>query len=257
MSRGSWLLPMVLLLGCDRLLPLSSSASADAVTSPTDSQAIDLRLDRVRDLGSPERSIPDGPVADMALQIGCTLPTPVNDMKDDTGTVLELVEPAMRVNDNTLVARQEGGSALYWATRTSGGETFSAWKKWGDLVNKEDPSFYKRGVEYALVAASVAPSTTRTLQRCMVNGTTECDDVVLSPSMTDDLDGPDMRELASQPGMAAEEMVFAAKPSIGTADLYLGQASATYPLSFQVQHGLHAVALIGAMRKTLPEGEPR
>jgi hypothetical protein len=164
--------------------------------------------------------------------LDCGSPSKVNDMKDGSGNLLSLVEPAMQLDEKTLVAREQDGALMYRATRLSGA-SFGPWEPWDawntsqQLKGHEDPSFVVRAASPQVLTAWNDGSGVRVIQACALTGSGPCQDVgilVQGQPLTGDLDGPDLRQI-ELPGV--EDLVFArAETAGGLTDLYLATGAA-------------------------------
>jgi len=164
--------------------------------------------------------------------LDCGSPEKVNDMKDGSGNLLSLVEPAMQTDEKTLVARAQGGTLMYRATRLSGG-SFGPWEPWDtwnaspQLKGHEDPSFVVRAANPYVMTAWNDGSGLRVIQACALTGSGACPEVAITVQgqpLTGDLDGPDLRQIELA---GVEDLVFARAETVGgQTDIYLATGAA-------------------------------
>jgi hypothetical protein len=214
-------LACALCCGCHLAFPFSFEQPDADTDADTDADATTPRDGAPReDLPDPH-DLPDLATGDLKVNttFNCSAPTPVNNMKDSSGSAMELVEASLTTDGSTLVARKLGSSAKYAATRsTKDAATFGPWSLWtspGLDVTHEDFDFYLRGGKQRLLTAKKDTSGNRTLNDCLLKaGGAQCTPLSLTfaiPASLKDIDGPALAD-----GLSTPELVFNLNDGTGT-----------------------------------------
>lgn len=197
--------------GCHIIFPFTVTPGSDSTTPGDGTQPVDL-ADMAGLLDQADMAAGDQFVMP---SFTCTVPKPVNEMKDTGGDVIEATEVALRADGSALVARKKDTTDFYTALRsTSDPAKFESWSSWTlpGLAGYEDYHFYeKAGQEHALTAKKV--SGKRELWDCLILGASATCDPLVKPTLTpptlfDDFDGP---ALAND--LAVPELVFSVNQS--------------------------------------------
>lgn len=246
-GRPVALLPIVLVLGCARTVPVSppstdtstiaDAISADAGGQHADEGSLDARLNPPADGGQVRR-------------LSCEAPEPV-------GAALEnhLFAPAMRA-DGLMVRAEPRDDPPVYATRATLDASFGSWTASTMLpVDAQDPTFFLfDGQERTVIAVEVqAEPYLRGLQYCASVPAASCTavtvvDDALGTTITQDMDGPSVAVVDG-----AQVMVF--NVSIHNVGISANVFQATPTVAGDLRHWT-AEPLSAISRPNLREDDP-